>query len=299
MISNNRKKDFEIPKRLVDATTKWENIAKTRDKEAINDAIYKGMITAKGEKQYTVRDTLKAIYYNKCAYCEIIDHKPEVEHYRPKKAVTEDKNHGGYYWLCYEWTNLIPSCHYCNTDGGKGNQFPIMGTRVTSPSFENGVLDKNKCKAANPPLIDEAPYLFHPEVDKPETAFEFRDNGAIRGIDHLGRGRQTVKICNLNRTNLLEARQSVIDNYYEIISTTLKFYFDNIIDYNAFKNILNLLFKKIKINTKPEKKFSLLSIFIENNFDEIIIPLLETPKQQLIVKRAYRQFQNGTLILKD
>jgi uncharacterized protein (TIGR02646 family) len=295
MISNNRKKDFTIPKRLVDAKVEWESIAKTGNKEAIKEATYKGLVTVKKERKYTVRETLKEIYHNKCAYCEIIEHTPDVEHYRPKKSVKEDKIHPGYYWLCYEWTNLIPSCRDCNTNRGKGTQFPIMGVRVTAPDFKNSILDKEKCKAENSPLIDEQPYLFHPEVDKPETAFEFKTNGAIRGIDHLGRGRRTVKICNLNRTNLLLARQEVIDFYYETIYNSLKLYFEGNITFNALKRMLLFLFLKVEINTEPNKKFSLLSIFIKDHFDKIIVPLFETPKQRLIVKRAYRQFKNKTL----
>jgi uncharacterized protein (TIGR02646 family) len=296
MISNNREKDFTIPKRLVDAKAKWEYIAKTGDKKAINDAIYKGEKTVKGEKQYTVRETLKEIYHNKCAYCEIIDHKPEVEHYRPKKSVKEDKSHLGYYWLCYEWTNLIPSCHYCNTDGGKGTQFPIMGIRVTTPDFENGILDKEKCKAENSPLIDEQPYLFHPEIDKPETAFEFKKNGAIRGIDHLGRGRQTVKICNLNRENLIYRRQKIIDSYRNKIKKTLNDYLKGEITTKKLKVDLLHFFLEIQVNSKIDKEFSLVSKYIQDSFDSIIPPLLPTPKQQLIAKRAYRQFKNKTLL---
>jgi len=76
-----------------------------------------------------------------------------VEHYRPKGKVTvrTDENdqtsrevidHPGYFWLAYEWYNLILSCPYCNTSHatedqkekikhpGKLNEFRINGKRV-------------------------------------------------------------------------------------------------------------------------------------------------------------------------
>ncbi|MGB0932388.1 MAG: hypothetical protein ACPGVB_16520, partial [Chitinophagales bacterium] len=129
MISNNRKSQFPIPNALKNAKVKMQRIAQTKDKKAIKDSIYKGEKTVKGQKKYAVRETLKTIYHNKCAYCESIEAKPEIEHYRPKKGV-KGIIHDGYYWLCYEWTNLIPSCRYCNTEGGKGDYYPIMGSRV-------------------------------------------------------------------------------------------------------------------------------------------------------------------------
>ncbi len=297
MISNNRKKDFPIPERLQKASAELENIARNVDKKQIKDVIYKGIKTENGEKIYTVRDTLKEIYYNKCAYCEIMEHKPEIEHYRPKKEVKEDKTHQGYYWLCYEWTNLIPSCHNCNTENGKRTQFPIMGDRVNSPSFliSNQKLDKEQCKAENSPLINERPYLFHPEIDTPETAFEFKINGAIRGIDHLGRGRQTARICDLNRENLKYRRQIIIDDYKKCISESLDDYFDGTINERSFRKKLLFVFLKIRINSQPNKEFSLVSKYIESDFDQIIPPLLPTPKQRLIIINAYRRFKNNTL----
>jgi hypothetical protein len=42
--------------------------------------------------------------------------------------------HPGYYWLAYEWTNLLPSCYDCNSfrrhgtmkaGPGKNERFPV------------------------------------------------------------------------------------------------------------------------------------------------------------------------------
>ncbi len=107
MIKNNRKTNFPVPSSLTNAADALESIA-NGDKELINGDVYKGKYKEEetGEIKYEVRDALKEIYYNKCAYCEIKEHKPEIEHYRPKKGVTGLKKHPGYYWLCFEWTKL-------------------------------------------------------------------------------------------------------------------------------------------------------------------------------------------------
>jgi hypothetical protein len=297
VISNNRKSLVPVPVCLEDAKVEMQRIAQTMDKASIKPSIYKGEKTVNYKKKYEVRDALKVIYYNKCAYCESIEHKPEVEHYRPTKKVT-GITHNGYYWLCYEWTNLIPSCRYCNTEGGKGNYFPIIGARVTTPTFDaHNNLDFDTCKAENSPLIDEQPYLFHPEVDVDiDTNFEFFKNGEIQGVDILGRGNETIRICNLNRANLLEKRQRIIDDYFYTISEYLDDYFKSIISLEQFQHFLIRAFSKIGINSDTTKPFSTVSKYIQNNFDIIIVPLFPTPKQRLIIQNAYRQFQNKTLI---
>lgn len=297
MISNNRKNQFPIPQSLVDAQAEMQRIAQTTDKNAIKNSTYKGERTVNGEKVYEVREVLKTIYHNKCAYCEKIEHKPEIEHYRPKKGVTKTK-HKGYYWLCYEWTNLIPSCRYCNTEGGKGNQFPIIGNRTNSPTFlAFNDLDFEACKAQNSPLIDEQPYLFHPEVDANiSDNFDFFENGRMRGIDHQGRGRQTIRICNLNRENLLFHRQKIVDTCFRSLNNLLDDYFKTKISKQQLQYFLIREFLQIQINSKSNKPFSALSKYIQNHFNSIIVPLFQTPKQRLIVERAYRKFQDGTLL---
>ena len=112
-----------------------------------------------GRRQMRVRDKLNHYYLHKCAYCE--RHcKAEIEHYRPKAGISEDGTHPGYYWLCYEWSNLLPSCHECNASGGKMNQFPVRGPRVTTPPLQvSGVLDPSQMLAHSSPLINEQPFF--------------------------------------------------------------------------------------------------------------------------------------------
>lgn len=289
MRRNNRKKlpKFPVPEILVNQETNsaLAAIVENADKEAIKDGIYKGKYrdTSSGKDRYLVRERLRDIYYKKCAYCEDIDAKPEVEHYRPKKKVSEDDSHPGYYWLCYEWTNLLPSCHYCNTESGKRDQFPIKGKRVTVPPLNaDNSWNKSANDAAASPLIDEQPYLLHPEIDQPDDGsfFKFYDNGDIEGIDHHGRGRKTIDICDLRRQNLLLRRQKlVIDPILKSILSVLALWAKGrFINNNAFKETLSEVFMEIALRQRADQPFSLLAKYIYDHFDEIIIPVIKKHK---------------------
>lgn len=287
MISNDRKKNFPIPEALHKAEEQLELIASTGNKDLIKGAIYKGKYQKDGKTRYEVRELLKKVYYHKCAYCEIKEYKPEVEHYRPKSD---------YYWLCYEWTNLLPSCRYCNTEGGKGNYFPVNGSRVEAPDFlPNGKLNKENCKAGNAPLINEHPCLLHPEIDTPEVCFKFFRNGSISGIDPEGRGKCTVKICNLKRVNLKYRRQYLLDQYKASIQDAIVLFFDDKIDESGMNTFLKRIFTRLKLNGNPEKEFSLFAKYCFDNFDKMIVPFFSTPSQKRAISNAFRMYKNGSL----
>ncbi len=76
-------------------------------------------------------------FFGKCAYCDSnVDATGwgDVEHYRPKRKVEEEPGHSGYYWLCYDPSNLLPSCQKCNQGQGKMNHFPVASnTRAFQP----------------------------------------------------------------------------------------------------------------------------------------------------------------------
>ena len=65
----------------------------------------------------TVKSFLHKSQHRKCCYCERKrDQKidSDVEHFRPKSEVKENSGHPGYWWLAYEWNNLLISCKTCN-----------------------------------------------------------------------------------------------------------------------------------------------------------------------------------------
>src|SRR5665213_604905 len=78
-----------------------------------------------------VKEALKSIQDYKCCFCESkISHisPGDVEHFRPKAGwVQNDErlNKPGYYWLAYNWDNLLLSCEICHKRNKK-NYFPLL-----------------------------------------------------------------------------------------------------------------------------------------------------------------------------
>lgn len=249
-----------------------------------------------------VRDKLNEHYLGKCAYCER-DCKAEIEHYRPKKRVAEDKTHPGYYWLCYEWSNLLPSCHDCNTAGGKGSQFPIQGTRVASPlKLAGGSLDLSRLAPHSSPLIDEKPYLLHPEIDDPTrflgTELDPRGEGVrLFGMDGPGqRGDLTIRICNLNRSDLKINRLRVVNDSVKKINLVFGLLADGSLKRENFEKALILVFGQMDDNFSDiHLEYTLLRqniIATIAQFSALVLPLLE-PNQQLIVQTAFEEYRQN------
>src|ERR1700722_13302235 len=83
-----------------------------------------------------LREAMSRLSNDKCWYteCQNPGTDDDIDHYRPKKSVDEDKTHPGYYWLAFNWRNFRLSCHRANrlrtnpeTDvtGGKADHFPL------------------------------------------------------------------------------------------------------------------------------------------------------------------------------
>jgi len=270
----------------------------TRNNNLISDAIYRDPYQDKDEIRSRVEDKLAITYLNKCAYCERLE-KADIEHYRPKKSV-KDEAHDGYYWLCYEWTNLLPSCVKCNRDGAKLTHFPILGNRIHTPTLlANGKIDLNLNKAYSKPLIDEKPYLLHPEIDKPELFFEFELDSSgegirLKGIDADGRGNRTIEICKLNRQELrLHRQREVIDPFIESIEASFYMLSKGEIDDNRFVNEIMNQLDTLKRNATIEKKsHTLLRKYIisdESKFDSIILPFISISIRHILIA-AYRNW---------
>src|SRR5262249_41491941 len=65
----------------------------------------------------SVKEALRRAQHDKCAFCESkMCHTGfgDVEHYRPKAGYKQREGDAlgrpGYYWLAYEWSNLLLSC---------------------------------------------------------------------------------------------------------------------------------------------------------------------------------------------
>lgn len=249
-----------------------------------------------------VRIKLSAIYDDKCAYCESKNHL-EIEHYRPKGKVSKEKEHKGYYWLAYEWSNLLLACGDCNNGkDAKGTKFPleIGGKRVYDPQTKRSEWISNSVT-----FLNEKPLLLNPEIDTPEDHLKFLFDGSVKELNGSLRGKETIVICNLNRQNLwLNGRKKEIDEILrDIKSQTRELKEKYVIPGNVDKRDYNItyktIFKKIKERRSPENKFSRVYFYFYENFDEFLEKSTETElvadSWKKIIKEAFTMFKQGVL----
>ncbi|CAA6812677.1 MAG: TIGR02646 family protein [uncultured Aureispira sp.] len=250
-----------------------------------------------------VRDALADLYHNKCAYCESYDDEFEVEHYRPKKGVTgiPRVKHPGYYWLAYEWTNLLPACHDCNKQRNKGNRFPIAGARVYGPSIRQRIdLNKNNCFAS--PLKDEYPLLIHPEQKgfNPFFYFQFDEAGLMlpkqqHGTFAYSQAYVTIEdICKLNRDKLyLIVRYPIIDDLEKELKLKLTQYIGERITIEGFREDFFFRLQKIRENANPKKPYSFFWHYLYHNIDFYIDSFFNRAKIQSFLHNLTREFKKG------
>ena len=150
----------------------------------------------------------------KCCYCERkrdIKLERDVEHFRPKLKVKEAPDHGGYWWLAYEWNNLLISCKTCNTIH-KGNHFPL---REGSERVE-----------AEGRIDTEDALLINPAIENPEDYFIYATEKRVEGYltkiipseEDVERSQKTIQILDLNRSELLGGDERS-ESYKRIIET--------------------------------------------------------------------------------
>ena len=160
----------------------------------------------------SVVESLNEIYAEKCGYCEsklFVTCSLCVDHYRPKKGV-KGLSHSGYFWLAYEWSNLVSSCSICNNN--KSNLFPIEDEmdRVAAPSEK-----REQWRADSEHMLGERPLLLHPEIDNAEEYLQMDANGVLTAKNGSLRGRTTIEIFDLNRDGLIRERKKIVQEIKE------------------------------------------------------------------------------------
>lgn len=177
------------------------------------------------------KEALLEIFNRKCAFCEApIDRMHgDVEHFRPKGGVVEEdgtvatyvdengieREHPGYYWLAYDWRNLLPSCQFCNQPtargGGKRNYFPLKEP-----------VDGSKPFRAHRPgdEVKEEQLFVHPWFEDPAEHFTFDDTGVI--IARTERAKKCIEHLVLDSESLQTARQQAYrdacDKFHDYMS---------------------------------------------------------------------------------
>jgi len=148
---------------------------------------------------YNAKQVKKALLksqFNKCCYCESKPLAPRdlaIEHFRPKSEVRQtrstEKEYPGYYWLSYEWDNLLLSCHECNS-GYKGILFPLANPH-------------HRARCHHDDISLEQPLFIHPATQNPRKHIQFEDESpkALTPI-----GETTIEGLGLCRSSLRERR---------------------------------------------------------------------------------------------
>jgi len=174
-----------------------------------------------------VHAALERLCDSKCAYCEApapASMAWDVEHYRPKGRVSERADHPGYYWLAYDWDNLLLACELCNRRrkdrptweeaspgpaAGKADRFPLADerTRAMDPS---GDLDA------------EVRLLLDPTRDDPEEHLTFDVNGHALPREGSRMGAMSIDVYHLNRRRLRSWRQAHIRLAVEMIDRLMR-----------------------------------------------------------------------------
>lgn len=188
----------------------------------IKDDIYKGP-----------RDLLLKATHNKCGYCETFlppgERKGDVEHYRPKGRVRDRHGslvqveiagqhvqHPGYFWLAYDYHNLLPVCGACNRRARDSREDRLTGKGDIFPTLDDYY-------AARPDeVIKEQPALLNPWLadDDPEQHLLFDPTTGLV-VGQTPRGQETAQLLGLNRDGLVEERLQACQNVHDRITLAL------------------------------------------------------------------------------
>ncbi|HLP61522.1 MAG TPA: hypothetical protein VK186_21955 [Candidatus Deferrimicrobium sp.] len=190
------------------AFNQWREKAKENTQKAV-EAVNNGEKPEFNQEVWgQLKEHLFELFHGKCAYCEsklLHVASGEVEHYRPKRQVSENPGHPGYYWLAYDVDNLLPCCEKCNRTRGKQNHFPVKVSHAYSPEE----------------LHKEEPLLLNPYFHQPSEHLKFipgtmgngKDDkvlGTVEGITEIGK--TSIKIYKLNRFDLVDARKKELES---------------------------------------------------------------------------------------
>jgi hypothetical protein len=124
-----------------------------------------------------LREAYETVSFGKCWYteCKTPGADNDIDHFRPKLGVKEDRDHPGYYWLAFDWRNMRLSCQRANrprrapgarTTGGKADHFPLLpaGVRALVPGDDINL---------------ECPALLDPTHPGDPILLSFKPNGEI------------------------------------------------------------------------------------------------------------------------
>jgi uncharacterized protein (TIGR02646 family) len=225
--------------------------------------------------KYYLNDNTAGPFYRKCAYCEgnIESENGEIDHFRPKGRVSDNDykpipNHHGYYWLAYDWKNLLPSCTKCNQKRkwdkvkgqftfGKKDLFPLKNedSRVFKPTDN---------------LLNEEPLLINPLEENPETHLNVDVETGIMEAKTPA-GQKCIDIFGLNdRDAILQGRIATL----KIVALAVNRVTNNTIEKDKSEGIKAILEILEYINGRKEFSLAarclLRTIFKTDNYKKVL-----------------------------
>jgi hypothetical protein len=199
------------------------------------------------------------VFHRRCAYCErpISGYYGDAEHYRPKGAVRRVDSagamvladwqmldsgdgtlltlgHPGYFWLAYDWRNLLPSCVYCNSGRGKNDRFDVQQRHVVLVALESDAVEQMDQAVRpresrrwpghyylSPESLDEreSPLLLNPlnapDPRDPHEHIRFGVRGIVAAVDDSPTGRNTIEVLRLREETLRQERQRAQEEFQD------------------------------------------------------------------------------------
>lgn len=184
-------------------------------------AISKGVkVKAREDIWGELAPLLKALGHRKCWYSESLNPASDknVDHFRPKAEVEEEKTHEGYWWLAFDWHNFRYASQWCNqirndkvnkTRGGKGNRFPLQDgsfrARLETDNYHN-----EHHLLLDPTDPDDWRLLTFREDGYPTAA---RPEGTL---EHL-RAAVSIEVYHLNCKELIDGRKPLAGQVQRLV----------------------------------------------------------------------------------
>lgn len=172
------------------------------------------LVNSKSRIWSSLKNSLINISSGKCWYCETAESRShlQVDHFRPKNRVAEAKEHEGYWWLAFNWSNYRLACTFCNcllTDDksgntlGKADHFPLIDENNRAKTKDDDISNEFPCLLdPNDPL--DPPLLWFDETGKAMPKFGLDENAT----NHT-RAESSIKYYNLNHVLITENRKAL------------------------------------------------------------------------------------------
>jgi hypothetical protein len=205
------------------------------------------------------------VFFGKCAYCErrMDGYYGDAEHFRPKGAVKNldlagrprpilcrvpslsregqiEISHPGYFWLAYDWRNLVPACPSCNSGTGKKERFDTLSgntfvTKIDATDCANlpSHLRPRPSKVWKdhyylPPetldALEKPLFLFplNPSSERdPRNHLQFGDMGTIGPRGNSSLGERSIEIFKLRDDDVRRIRQEQQENFRRLLKEKL------------------------------------------------------------------------------